>query len=195
MLMIGIAVNCSLARNRQVLLLEGIDEWGVVHAFGALPTSEDQRVLRNIPSEAQRGAFTYVKIHVVLKLNCACEELAARDHHPTSAGFRAGSNASMKCFSVVGLVIAFGAVLGNVEFAVWELGRLDPRENSWDLIPDGSRARCVRVGSCLRQNPSARSQHAGVNSHSEKIAASRHGTFPFHLNIERPSFSFGLWQV
>src|SRR5690242_16143769 len=78
---VGVTVDLSLTRDRQILLLEGIDEGRVVHALGAFPAREDQRILRRIGSEAQRSAFADVKIHVTLQFDRSGDELATRNHN------------------------------------------------------------------------------------------------------------------
>src|SRR6185312_3370750 len=132
-----------LSCNGQALLLEGVDEWRIVHALRAFPPGEDQRIFRGIPSEAKRSALADVEIYIALQLNPPRDELAARDHYPASAGFHARSNRGMERFGVVGLVVTFGAILGNLKFPRWELGRLDARKNSRYLVPHGSRTRGV----------------------------------------------------
>src|SRR6266536_631149 len=130
----ALAVERTGAGDRDVGLVEGVDERGEVHALDALPAGEHQRVLLRVGAEPD-GA-EHVQVDVVVEGDRAGPEGAAsRYHHVTAAGLGAGRDGLGERGAVVGLAVALRAVPGHVEVLARERRRLDPGEDDRHLVP------------------------------------------------------------
>src|SRR6185369_4505934 len=68
----ALAVECALARDRDVLLFEGVDERRVVEELDTFPAREDDgQVVFWILAELDRRAFRDFEIDVALQVNGA----------------------------------------------------------------------------------------------------------------------------
>src|SRR5215469_12613171 len=90
MLTIGVAVNCALTRDRDVSLLQGVDERRIVHQLHAFPSREHKRVLPGITAEADGRAGQQMQVDLALQMNRSGHELAGRNHNPAASGAVAG---------------------------------------------------------------------------------------------------------
>src|SRR5215213_7203694 len=80
------AVERALARDGDVLLLEGVDEGRVVHQLSPLPARvDDGQVLRGVVEELQSRALGDVQVDVALQVNRARHEDARGDDDAPAA--------------------------------------------------------------------------------------------------------------
>src|SRR5579862_1802890 len=135
MLAIAVSVQCALASNRNVLLLESIDERRKVHQFGAFPSCEHQGISSRVATKPNCGAFLDVEIHPAQEMNRAGEVVSRWNDHSATSGGVASGNGSAKSGSTIGFVVADGAKLQDVPAAIWELRRLNALKDLWHFCP------------------------------------------------------------
>ena len=114
MLLIGLAVQRSLAGDGDVLALEGVDERRVVHQLHAFEARENEWIAGGILRKAQRRAFLQVELDAAAKSERVGRMIAGRNHHPPAA---------RPCARLDGLLD--GRIGGGDELALGEAGRDD----------------------------------------------------------------------
>ena len=96
--MIGLAVERSWTRHRDVGFPEGINEGRIVHAFGAFETGKNGRkVVARIAAEEERGVFGEVEIDVAFEVNRTGKEFTRGNHDAAAAGGMAGGDGLTDC--------------------------------------------------------------------------------------------------
>src|SRR5262245_30658045 len=91
--LVGLAIENSAAADRDVLFFEGINEWRVIHQFGAFPTREyDRKIFAGIVHKLQHRALRQMQIDAALQTYRAGQELSARNDNPAATGSTAGGD-------------------------------------------------------------------------------------------------------
>src|ERR1700682_5954967 len=76
-----------------------------------------------------------MKIYIAFQMNRASHKLARRHHYMTASFTIAVADGFSKCLRTRSLVVAFGPILRNLEFAVGKSGWCDTCQNTANLLP------------------------------------------------------------
>ena len=142
-----LAVERALAGDRDVALLEGVDERRVVHQLDAFPPREDhgQEVI-GVAAEGDCRAVGQVEVDPALQMDGAGQEPAVRHEHPAAAGGGARGDGVAERGRAVADAVARGAVLRHRKDAIGKHRRTDAGE-------DGVRFSPAAMGGLRREQP------------------------------------------
>ena len=118
MIAVSIAVDYAFTGQRDVLLLECIDERRVVHQLHAFPASENQRqIFFRISIELDGRAFSNVQINVALQMNRSTREISRRHDDAAASGFVACFDATAKCICAISFAVSCCAKYRDVKIS------------------------------------------------------------------------------
>src|SRR5947209_1512458 len=133
---IRLTINDAFARQRDVLLLEGINKWRVVHQLHPLPAREDDgQIFLRIAVKLDGRAFADIEVDIALQVNRAGQILAHGHDDTPTARFVARFDGLAKSICAIRLAIAHCAIALNIEVTLRENGRLDTFQNLRRLRP------------------------------------------------------------
>src|SRR6185503_9413060 len=126
-LVVTLSIERSFSSDRDVLLLERINERRVIQQFDTFPTREhDGQIVFRIPAELDRRAFLDLEIDVALQMNRAADVRARRNDNLATTGFHALIDRSAKGRGAIGSSIAFGL---QMKRSFWKSRRFDALAN------------------------------------------------------------------
>ena len=133
----GCAVEGALAGHGDVLLLEGINEGGVVEALRALPAGVDRRqILGGIGDELQGGTSGDVEVDIALQMDGARQEDACGGYgHVPPTRFVTGFDGLPDGLGAIRFPICHRPVVRDRKFAGGKHGGFDAGENLGDSGP------------------------------------------------------------
>ena len=168
---VAVAVDRAAAGDRDVRLLEGVDERREVHQLGAFPPRQHDGVFVGVARETDRRPLADVQVDAAFQLDRAGDEFAFRHDDASAACANTGGDSAAEGLGVRPRVAAGRAECGDVEIAGGESWRPDARENLGQLPP--------WIAAALRAEPERRpvpSDNRAGGEGLQKRTAVRHGT-------------------
>src|SRR5215216_903217 len=127
---ITLSIERAFARDRDVLLFEGVDKRRVVEQLDAFPTREDDgHVVFRVLAELDRRPFRYFEIDIALQVNGAGEIRALWNDNSATTRFRTLIDRATESSSAIRVSITFGAEAVQIKSSLWKTRWLDPLEN------------------------------------------------------------------